>query len=207
MRWLHTYPSSMSFTDTPELQNDFAKLEPLSLGHAPDLADAVAVGELWRTWYTNVPAPAGMTEEIELRLARQKAGVLAPWAIVDPTRGTAVGMTTFLNIDTENRRVEIGHTWMGREAQGTGLNPGAKLLLMTRAFEDLACIGVEFRTHFHNHQSRAAIARLGAKQDGILRSHMLWRDGTRRDTVVFSVIDSEWPTVKLGLEQRLSRLG
>jgi len=195
----------MTFTETPPLENEFARLEPLSSSHAEDLAEAVAVGDLWRIWYANVPTPEGMLEEIETRLDKQREGALAPWAILDPSRGKAIGMTTYLNIDADNRRVEIGSTWMGKEAQGTGVNPGAKLLLMTRAFEQLDCIGVEFRTHFHNHRSRAAIARLGAKQDGILRSHMLWRDGTRRDTVVFSVTDSEWPTVKFGLEQRLAR--
>jgi RimJ/RimL family protein N-acetyltransferase len=195
----------MSFTETPFLENEFARLEPLSQGHGPDLAQAVSVGELWRTWYTTVPTPEDMNREIETRLEKQRAGTLAPWAIIDPSRDSAVGMTTYLNIDSGNRRVEIGSTWMGKDAQGTGINPGAKLLLLTRAFEALDCIAVEFRTHFHNQQSRAAIVRLGAKQDGILRNHMLWRDGTRRDTVVFSVLDSEWPTVRLGLEERLAR--
>ena len=130
---------------------------------------------------------------------------MAPWGIVDPATDQAVGMTTYMNIDEENRRLEIGSTWMGTSVQGTGINPAAKLLLLTRAFEVLDCIAVEFRTHLHNLQSREAIARLGARQDGILRNHMLWRDGTIRDTVVFSVLDSEWPTVKFGLEQRLTR--
>jgi RimJ/RimL family protein N-acetyltransferase len=128
---------------------------------------------------------------------------MAPWAIVDPVTGAAVGMTTYMNIDEPNRRLEIGSTWMGYAAQGTAINPAAKLLLLTRAFEELDCIAVEFRTHAANAQSRAAIAKLGATQDGILRNHQLWRDGTIRDTVVFSILDSEWPAAKGRLEARL----
>jgi RimJ/RimL family protein N-acetyltransferase len=114
-------------------------------------------------------------------------------------------MTTFMNIDAPNRRVEIGSTWIGSAAQGTGVNPAAKLLLLSRAFDELECIAVEFRTHWHNHQSRAAIARLGAKQDGVLRNHSVWTDGSLRDTVVFSIIDREWPAARTALEQRLRR--
>jgi RimJ/RimL family protein N-acetyltransferase len=114
-------------------------------------------------------------------------------------------MTTFCNIDQSNRRVEIGHTWLGVEAQRTAVNTAAKLLLLTHAFEECDAIAVEFRTHWHNRQSREAIARLGAKQDGILRNHRLSEDGTLRDTVVFSILPHEWPAVRLGLQERLAR--
>ena len=191
------------FAATPVLENDRVRLEPLSPDHGPALADAVSDGELWRTWYTRIPAPDAMGAEIETRLARQRAGTLAPWAVVDPRTGRAVGMTTYLNLDPANLRLEIGSTWLGRAAQGTGINPAAKLLLFTRAFEELGCRAVELRTHWHNHQSRAAIARLGAKQDGVLRSHMIMPDGSRRDTVVFSVLDIEWPAVRTALQHRL----
>lgn len=190
------------FARTPALENALVRLEPLAPAHETDLADAV--GELWRTWYTRIPAPERMGAEIERRLAEQRAGRLAPWAIVDRARGRAVGMTTYLQLDPANRRLEIGSTWLGRVAQGTGVNPAAKLLLLTRAFDDLGCVAVELRTHWHNHQSRAAIARLGAKQDGVLRNHTLWEDGTLRDTVVFSIIDGEWPTVRAALQHRLA---
>ena len=194
-----------SFTQAPTLENRLVRLEQLDSNHQSDLVDVVTEGDLWRTWYTHIPAPKEVGTEIQRRLALQRKGEMAPWAIVDPATDTAVGMTTYMNIDEENRRLEIGSTWMGTSVHGSGINPAAKLLLLTRAFEALDCIAVEFRTHFHNRQSREAIARLGARQDGILRNHMLWRDGTIRDTVVFSVLDSEWTTVKFGLEQRLTK--
>ena len=175
--------------------------------HAAQLAAAANLGELWKTWYTSIPAPDGMATEIERRLALQAEGRMAPWAVVSRASGRAVGMTTYMNIDAQNRRVEIGSTWLGRDAQGTGVNPAAKLLLLARAFDELGCIAVEFRTHWHNGQSRAAIAKLGAKQDGVLRNHQLWKNGTLRDTVVFSIIDSEWPAVKQGLLARLEAIG
>ncbi|WP_460774774.1 GNAT family N-acetyltransferase [Microbacterium sp. GXF7504] len=193
-----------AFAETPVLENDLVRLEPLALSHTADLQAAVADGELWRTWYTRIPAPGDMAAEIRLRLTRHAAGELAPWAVVDRRRGVAVGMTTYLHLEPANRRLEIGSTWLGRAAQGTGINPAAKLLLLERAFDVLDCIAVEFRTHWHNHQSRAAIARLGAKQDGVLRNHTVWTDGTLRDTVVFSILDTEWPTVRTALTHRIA---
>jgi RimJ/RimL family protein N-acetyltransferase len=195
----------VSFADTPLLENHAVRLEPLSHDHHDDLVEAV--GELWRTWYTRIPSPEGMAAEISLRLERQAAGAMAPWAVVDARTGRAVGMTTFLHLDEPNRRLEVGSTWLGAAAQGTGINPAAKLLLLARAFEELGCIAVELRTHWHNHQSRAAIARLGAKQDGVLRSHTIMPDGIVRDTVVFSILDTEWAAVRAGLEHRIARLG
>lgn len=195
----------MNYAATPYLENSLVRLVPLSRDHAADLRAAVSVGELWRTWYTPIPAPDAMAAEIESRLAQQAAGLMAPWAVVDATSGRAMGMTTYMNIDEPNRRLEIGSTWLGREAHGTGINASAKLLLLSRAFEDLQCNAVEFRTHWHNHQSRAAISRLGAKQDGVLRNHKIWHDGTLRDTVVFSIIASEWPAAKSALTARIDR--
>ncbi len=193
----------MTFAQTPVIENSWVRLEPLSHAHAEHLAAAVSIGDLWKTWYTSIPAPDAMDGEIARRLALQAEGRMAPWAVVSPASGLAVGMTTYMNIDAPNRRVEIGSTWLGKDAQETGVNPAAKLALLTRAFEELDCIAVEFRTHWHNSQSRAAVAKLGAKQDGVLRNHQVWRNGTLRDTVVFSIIASEWPSVRQGLVSRL----
>ncbi|WP_246836308.1 GNAT family N-acetyltransferase [Nesterenkonia sp. NBAIMH1] len=189
----------------PPMEHGPVRLEPLAAEHAADLAEAVVPGELWRTWYASVPAPEAVGEEIERRLQKQAEGDIAAWAVVERRTGSAVGMTTYLNFDLAHRRLEIGSTWLGQKVQGTGINPAMKLLLLQRAFEELGCIAVEFRTHWHNHQSRAAIARLGAKQDGVLRNHRILPDGTLRDTVVFSILDSEWPAVKAGLHHRLTR--
>lgn len=186
------------------MENQFVRLEPLSQGHHDDLVAAVANGELWRTWYTHIPAPAAMAQEITRRLALYEAGSMVPWAVIDAATSRAVGMSTYLNLDPKNRRLEIGSTWLGKQSQGTAINAGAKLLLLERAFEDLGCIAVEFRAHWHNHQSRRAIERLGAKQDGILRNHTIFENGTVRDTVVFSILETEWPTVKFGLNERLA---
>jgi RimJ/RimL family protein N-acetyltransferase len=197
----------VTLAQTPVLENAWVRLEPLSPSHADQLAAAASVGDLWKTWYASVPKPEGVAAEIDRRLALQADGRMAPWAVVSRATGGAVGMTTYMNIDAPNRRVEIGSTWLGRDAQGTGVNPAAKLLLLTRAFEELGCIAVEFRTHWHNAQSRAAIAKLGAKQDGVLRNHQVWKNGTLRDTVVFSIIDSEWLAVRQGLLARLEARG
>ncbi len=195
----------MDFTTLPTLTGQRVTLEPLSADHVEELKVAVAEGELWRAWYTGIPSPDGMAAEVARRLALFAAGQMLPWAIRDNARGAVVGMTTFMNITPQHRHLEIGSTWLAPGAQRTGINTEAKLLLLTHAFEALDCIAVEFRTHFHNRQSRAAIAALGAKQDGVLRNHQLGRDGTLRDTVVFSIIQGEWPTVRLGLTERLAR--
>ena len=195
----------MTYALTPPLLGTRVRLDPLTLDQAPELAEAVAVDDLWRTWYTRIPSPDQMRDDIEHRLQLQADGQLAPWAIIDAASGRAVGMTTYLHPDPENRRLEIGSTWLGVASQRTGINTEAKLLMLGRAFDDLGCIAVEFRTHWHNRQSRAAIERLGAKQDGVLRKHTLFANGTVRDTVVFSITDDEWPTVKLGLDERLAR--
>ena len=193
----------MEIATVPTLTGDRVTLEPLAAEHADDLRAAVADGDLWRTWYTSVPAPDRVEAEIDRRLGEHAAGRMVPFAIRDRPTGRVVGATTFANIDTANRRVEIGYTFLARATQRSGINTEAKLLLLSHAFDTWDCIAVEFRTHWHNQQSRAAIASLGAKQDGVLRSHSIGRDGTLRDTVVFSITATEWPTVRLSLTERL----
>jgi RimJ/RimL family protein N-acetyltransferase len=194
----------MDIAPIPTLNGDRVTLEPLGQEHADDLRAAVADGELWRTWYTNVPRPAEVEGEIDRVLAEHAAGTMVPFAIRDRSTGRVVGMTTFMNIDAMHDRVEIGTTFLAASAQRTGINTEAKLLLLSHAFEAWDCMAVEFRTHWHNQQSRAAITSLGAKQDGVLRNHRKGPDGSRRDTVVYSIIDSEWPTVRLALRERLA---
>ena len=181
-----------------------ARLEPLSHAHHDDLVAAVKDGELWRHWYTSIPAPEKMTAEIDRRLGLQAAGSMLPFTVKDAD-GRIAGMTTYMNVDAPNRRVEIGSTWYAKRVQRSALKTQCKLMLLTHAFEKLDCIAVEFRTHFFNHQSRRGIERLGAKQDGILRSHQLGAGGTLRDTVVYSIIASEWPSVKTHLTYQLER--
>jgi N-acetyltransferase len=187
------------------LAGTHAILEPLAAAHAADLKVAAADGELWTLWYTSVVAPDRMETEIERRLALQRDGTMIPFAVIDPTTNTAVGMTTFMNIDAKNRHVEIGSTWYAKRVQRTALNTECKLMLLGHAFDTWQCIAVEFRTHWMNHQSREAIARLGAKQDGVLRNHQIAPDGSYRDTVSFSIIESEWPAVRRHLQYRLDR--
>jgi RimJ/RimL family protein N-acetyltransferase len=185
------------------------RLEPLRAEHRDDLAEAVRDGELWQLWYTAIPSPEGMAAEIERRLGLQVQGSMCPFAVVAPTSGRAVGMTTYMNIDATHRRVEIGSTWYRQSVQRSPLNTEAKRLLLAHAFEQLNCIAVEFRTHFFNQASRRAIERLGAKLDGVLRSHQLNTHplgaGALRDTCVYSIIASEWPNVRTHLDFQLSR--
>ena len=192
----------MVWLEPVALNGTYAQLEPLSQDHREDLVTAVKDGELWKLWYTSIPAPEKMQAEIERRLALQEAGLMLPFTVRDAD-GTIAGMTTYMNVDAKNRRVEIGSTWYARRVQRTALNTQCKLLLLTHAFEKLDCIAVEFRTHFFNHQSKRGIERLGAKLDGILRSHQIAPNGTLRDTVVYSIIASEWPTAKSHLTYQL----
>ncbi|WP_284980162.1 GNAT family protein [Arthrobacter sp. fls2-241-R2A-200] len=186
------------------LTGKFVTLEPLSQEHHDDLVEAARDGELWKLWYTSVPTPEGMAAEIDRRLGLQAEGSMLPFATRSNSTGKLIGMTTYMNIDAVTPRVEIGSTWNAASAHGTGTNPDSKLLLLQHAFEVLGCPAVEFRTHWLNHQSREAIARLGAKQDGVLRNHSRSADGALRDTVVFSILEHEWPAVRNGLELRLS---
>lgn len=177
-------------------------LEPLSKAHHDDLAAASADGELWTLWYTSIPDPAGMMAEIERRLDLQTRGSMLPFAVVDNATGRAAGMTTYMNIDADNCRVEIGSTWLRKSIQRTAINTECKLLLLTHAFETLGCIAVELRTSAANAQSRRAIERLGAKLDGILRSAGRHKNGTLRDTVVYSITAPEWPAIRSALGER-----
>ena len=173
------------------LTGQYATLVPLVTEHHDDLVEAVLDGELWRLWYTAIPTPEGVAAEIKRRLGLQDQGAMLPFAVIENATGKAVGLTTYMNIDNGNRRVEIGSTWYHRRVQRTALNTECKLLLLQHAFEQLQCIAVEFRTHFFNQQSRAGIERLGAKLDGVLRSHQVNphpdAKGSLRDTCVYSV--------------------
>jgi RimJ/RimL family protein N-acetyltransferase len=177
---------------------------PLSAEHAPALAEAVREGELWKLWVTVVPTPEGMAAEIERRLTLHAAGSMLPFAVLD-AEGVPVGMTTFMNIDATNRRVEIGSTWYAQRVQRTPLNTACKRLLLAHAFETLDCIAVEFRTHRFNTASRRAIERLGAQLDGMLRSHQRAACRWLRDTAVYSITAAEWPTVRAHLDFQLSQ--
>ncbi|MEL7274359.1 MAG: GNAT family protein [Pseudomonadota bacterium] len=188
-----------------ELVEKDVTLAPLSQTHETDLRKAVEDGALHQLWYTTIPKPSEVGREIDRRLAAQAAGSMVPFAIMDRTTEQAVGMTTYMNTDAPNRRVEIGSTWMRRSHQRGPWNTQCKFLLLLHAFETLDCLAVELRTHVMNHQSRKAIERLGAKLDGVLRSHMIMPNGTIRDTAVYSILAGEWPTVKAGLEFRLAR--
>ena len=195
----------MALTEPVTLRGTHVTLEPLTPAHAAALAVAAADGELWNLWYTSVPHPDAMAAEIDRRLCLQQQGSMCPFTVRRNDTGELCGITTFMNIDSTHRRVEIGSTWHALSTQRTGINTESKLLLLTHAFETLACIAVEFRTNAMNLQSRAAIARLGAKQDGILRNHQRTAEGVLRDTVVFSIIESEWPTVRRHLQFKLAR--
>jgi RimJ/RimL family protein N-acetyltransferase len=194
----------MSWPAPVELDGPHARLVPLSHAHADGLREATRDGELWQLWYTAVPSPLGMAGEIDRRLALQASGSMLPWTVFD-ARGRIVGMTTYMNIDAANRRVEIGSTWYAKSAQRTPLNTQCKRLLLAHAFEALSCIAVEFRTHRLNMQSRRAIERLGAQLDGILRAHQLGANGSLRDTAVYSITAAEWPAVRAHLDWQLAR--
>jgi len=178
-------------------------LEPLTIEHAPALAQAVDDGELWRLWYTFVPAPDAVTGYIEAALAEREAGGLA-FAVRDRATDTVIGSSRFCHVDIANRRPEIGYTWYAKRFQRSPINTECKRLLLGHAFETLDAIAVEFRTHWHNRASRAAIARLGAKEDGVLRNHTISEEGVLRDTVVFSILAHEWPAVRQNLDFRLA---
>jgi N-acetyltransferase len=187
------------------LEGEHVKLVPLTLEHEDALAAAARDGELWKLWYTFVPSPEQTRGYLDIALDMRDRLGAHPFAVIDQASGEIVGSTRYFAVDETHRRLEIGHTWYAKRVQKSALNTEAKLLLLTHAFERLDAIAVEFRTHFMNHASRAAIARLGAKQDGILRNHQIGRDGVLRDTVVFSIIQSEWPAVRANLKFRLDR--
>lgn len=194
----------MGWPEPVELRHAHAGLVPLAPEHEAGLADAARDGELWKLWYTSVPAPEGMAAEIRRRLGLQAAGSMLPFTVLDGS-GRIVGMTTYMHIDAVNKRVEIGSTWYAHSAQRTPLNTACKRLLLAHAFETLGCIAVEFRTHRLNTQSRRAIERLGAQLDGILRAHQVSPNGSIRDTAVYSITAAEWPAVKSHLDWQLAK--
>ncbi|HNE69458.1 MAG TPA: GNAT family N-acetyltransferase, partial [Anaerolineales bacterium] len=180
-------------------------LEPLSLEHLDGIKEAVLDGELWKLWFTSIPSPE--TAETYIRSAlelRENAGWMA-FVVREKATNKIIGSTRYCNVDEVNQRLEIGYTWYAESYQRSAVNTECKYLLLTHAFEKLDAIAVEFRTHWHNHKSRAAIARLGAKQDGVLRNHTKSANGVYRDTVVFSIINLEWPVVKQSLEYKMSK--
>jgi len=195
----------MAFIEPVTLKGEHATLEPLEAKHEAALRGAAADGELWRLWYTSVAPPDRIGEYIARALdMRERLGAM-PFAVRQNATGDVVGCTRYFNVDATNRRLEIGHTWYSKRVQRTAINTECKLLLLTHAFDVLRCIAVEFRTHWFNHASRVASERLGAKQDGVLRNHQLLPDGSKRDTVVFSIIDGEWPAVRQHLKFQLDR--
>ncbi len=186
------------------LQGQHARLEPLSLDHANALSEAVQDGELWKLWYTAIPTPAAMLGEVQRRLDLQASGSMLPFAVIHLPDERMAGMTTYMHIDSTNRRLEIGSTWYRQSLQRTALNTECKRMLLGYAFEQLDCIAVEFRTHWHNSASRRGIERLGAKLDGVLRSHQIAANGSLRDTCVYSILAIEWPAVRANLDHALS---
>ncbi|KUI41566.1 GCN5 family acetyltransferase [Mycobacterium sp. IS-1590] len=179
-------------------------LEPLRREHISEVAAVAADGELGRLWFTAAPAPQAVEQWVYARLAVQAPDTGLTF-VVRRRDGTLVGSSSYMSVDAANRRLEIGNTWYVASARRSGVNTETKLLMLGHAFDELGCIAVEFRTHFFNMASRAAIERLGAKLDGILRSHQVLPDGSRRDTVVYSILDVEWPAVRNNLLYRLSR--
>jgi len=197
-------PQQIAWTTPPSLQGRHVALEPLASGHADGLRIALGDGELSRCWYTNVPAPEGVEAWIDAALAMQARGDAWAFAVLD-AQGKVVGSTRYYDMDAGVPRVQIGYTFYASRVQRTGLNTEAKLLLLGHAFDALGCIAVGLETSWFNLASRTAIARLGARQDGILRSHRRHADGSVRDTVAFSIIESEWPAVKRNLQARLAQ--
>ncbi|MGW6172773.1 GNAT family N-acetyltransferase [Arthrobacter sp. NPDC055138] len=195
----------MALFEPLTLTGSLVKLQPLRVRHLPELQDAVRDGELWKLWYTRIPSPHTMELEIRRRLELQDQGQMLPFTVRRLSDDKVLGMTSFCHIDEAAPRVEIGYTWNRSSTQGTGTNPDSKLQLMDHAFETLGCCAVEFRTDRLNSQSRDAIERLGARQDGMLRRHTKMPDGRIRDTVVYSVLDSEWPDVKARLLRRVDK--
>ena len=182
------------------LKGNLVTLAPLKREHADALLEAAADGELWNLWYTSVPSEKNIEAYLNKAFHDQTEGRALLFAVIDNGTQKIIGSTRYCNADNVNFRLEIGFTWYAKSFQRTGINTECKHLLLKHAFETLNAIAVEFRTHWHNQASRTAISRLGAKQDGILHNHQKSADGIYRDTVVFSIIDQEWPTVKQNLE-------
>lgn len=195
----------MSLFDPITLPGTLVTLRPLTVNDTEAIIAAASDGKLWELWFTSVPKPEEAKAFVELAVKETQAGMANAFAIVDNQTGRVVGSTRFLNLAPADRRLEIGHTFYAQSVQRTGLNTECKYLLLRHAFETLHCNAVEFRTHWHNQASRTAIARLGAKQDGVLRNHRVMPNGSLRDTVVFSIIKNEWSSVKTHLEFLMAR--
>lgn len=195
----------MAFVNPVTLKGRYAAPEPLGIEHVPGLKEAVKDGELWKLWFTTIPAPEEMSAFVEHLLSECAQGKSMAFAVRDMRSGKLVGSTRYLNIDGPNRRLEIGGTWYAAHVQRTAINTECKLLLLTHAFETLNCIAVEFRTDWFNQRSQAAIERLGAKREGVLRNHRIMPDGRIRDTVCYSIIGNEWLGVKMNLQHKLGR--
>lgn len=174
-------------------------LKPLQVCYSDELVALSELTNMSSLWFTQVPNKDTIASYLEMALLQKHEGSALPFIVLDNKTGKVLGTTRICNADFTHRRFEIGYTWYGEAFQKTAVNTECKLLLLTYLFEELEAIAVEFRTHWHNHKSRAAIARLGAKQDGVLRNHRIHPDGELRDTVVFSIINSEWPVVKKSL--------
>ena len=189
------------------LEGTHVRLEPLSLAHHADLCTVGLDEDLVRLTQAYPPTPEGLRTYIQTALTWQTNGTAVPFAVISKTAGRAVGSTRYANIDKANRRLEIGWTWYGRDFQRTAVNTETKYLLLKQAFETLGCIRVEFKTDVLNDRSRRALARIGAKEEGIFRRHMILPDGRVRDTVYFSITDGEWPGVKAQLAAKLGEKG
>ena len=189
----------------PKLESTSAKLIPLTIEQSDDLIAAARDGELWNLYYTSVPSPEDTENYILKAISEYESGSAMPFAVISKTSNTIVGSTRFMNISEDHKRLEIGSTWYASSYQKTSISTECKYLLLRYAFESLNCMAVEFRTHSYNHASRKAIERLGAKQDGILRNHRIDKSGNKRDTVVFSILDNEWKSVKNALEFKLKQ--
>jgi len=188
-----------------ELKGNLVTLAPLSLHHRDALVAAAADGKLWELWYTSVPSEQTIDAYIKKALEDFEADKGLPFVVIDNASAAVIGSTRYFNAEGNHRRAEIGHTWYSKRAQKTGINTECKWMLLNHAFANLHCGCVQFRTHWHNLASRNAIARLGAKQDGVLRSEQIDPTGAYRDTVVFSIIEHEWPAVKQSLEYKMKR--
>lgn len=187
------------------LEGNGVRLEPLSVEHERGLTTAATDGQLWKLWFTSVPEPTGTRGYIDAALDGQRGGHMLPWAVRDLATNTIAGSTRYHDIVPAADRVEIGYTWYSQRCQRTGVNTACKLLLLTHAFETLACAVVGLRTDNFNFASQRAIEALGAKKDGVIRHHHPRRDGTIRDTVLYSIVAAEWPDVKRHLQLRLAR--
>jgi len=184
------------------LEGHGVRLEPLDSAHADALAAAAADGKLWELWYTSVPDPAGTAKYIADALAGKEAGHMLPWVVRELSTGSIIGSTRYHDIIASVDRVEIGYTWYGKSWQRTHVNTACKLLLLTHGFDAVGCQVIGLRTDIYNLASQKAIEALGAKKDGVIRHHWLRRDGSVRDTVMYSILKSEWPEVEAKLRAR-----